>query len=83
MLSVLLRMYILFSNFNTIFFPRVILYIFLSILLIYGGLRFGVWGLCLELGFWGLGFQLIGFWACGVRPSGVFGVEALYINIYE
>ena len=27
------------------------------------------------------GFQLMGFWSCGVRPSGGFGVGALYINI--
>ena len=51
---------------------------FFSFLLIYGGLGFWRWGL--ELGFWG--FQLMGFWGCGVRPSEGFGVVgALYINI--
>ena len=35
-----------------------------SSLLLYGG--FGVRGLGLELGFCGWGFQLMGFWACGV-----------------
>ena len=42
-----------------------------------------VWGLglqrwCLELGFWGWGFQLTGSRACGVGLSGFFGVEAFY-----
>ena len=32
----------------------------------------GLEGWCLELGFRGRGFQLMGFWACGVRPSGFF-----------
>ena len=38
-----------------IFFPRVILFNFFLLLLIYGGLGFG--GLGLILGFWGWGFQ--------------------------
>ena len=48
------------------FFPRVILYNFFLFWLIYGG-----------LGFWGWGFQLMGFGACGVGPSGFFWVGAL------
>ena len=43
----------------------------------------GFWGWGLELGFFGWGFQLMGFGACGVGPSGFFGVRALYINIDE
>ena len=38
-----------------------------------------VWGLW----FWGWSFQLMGFGACGVGPSGFFGIGALYINIEE
>ena len=48
---------------EAIFFPRVILYIFFLFWLIYGG-----------LGFWGWGFQLMGFGTCGVGPSGFFGL---------
>ena len=38
-----------------------------------------VWGLGfldlgLRLGFWGWGFQLLGFGACGVGPSGLRGL---------
>ena len=58
------------------FFPRVILYIFFLFWLIYGGSGFGVLGFLgsgLLLGFWGWGFQLMGFGACGVGPSGFFG----------
>ena len=62
-------------------FPRVILYTFFSNLLIYGGLGFRGWGL--GLGFWGWGSQLMGFGACGVGPSGFFGVGAFSINIKE
>ena len=40
-----------------------------------------VWGL--ELGYWGWGFQLIGFGASGVGTTGFFGFGALYINIEE
>ena len=54
------------------FFPRVILYNFVLFLLIYGGLGFWGWGFI--LGFWGWGFQLMGFGACGVGPSGLFGL---------
>ena len=43
----------------------------------------GFWGCDLELGFYGWGFQLIGFGECGVEPSWFFGVGALYINIEE
>ena len=49
------------------------IYTFFSFLLIYS----------LGLGFWGRGFQLMGFWACGMGPSGFIGVGALYINIGE
>ena len=59
---------------HNIFFPGLFLTFFLhfnSIIV--------VWGL--ELGFWGCGFLLMRFWACGVGPSGVFGVGALYISI--
>ena len=59
---------------NAQFFPWVILYIFFSFFLIYGGLEVGVFGLGLGLGFWGWGLQLMGFEACGVGPSGFFGV---------
>ena len=62
---------------SAIFFPRFILYNFFLFWLIYGGL-----GLGLILGFWGWGFQLMGFGACGVGPS-FFWVGALYINIKE
>ena len=62
------------------FFPRVILYNFFFFWLIYGGLGFWVWGLI--MGFWGRGFQLMGFGACGVGLLG-FWVGALYINIKE
>ena len=34
----------------------------------------GFWGWVLILGFWGWGFQLMGFWACGVGPSEFFGL---------
>ena len=56
------------------FFPRVILYNFFLFLLIYGGLGFGVLGLGSYIGFLGWGFQLMGFGACGVGPSGFFGL---------
>ena len=42
-------------------------------------LRIRGWGL--ELCFWDWGFQSMGLWACGVRPSVVFGVGALYKDI--
>ena len=45
-------------------FPRVILYNFFLFWLIYGGL--GLWGRGLILGFWGWGFQLMGFGACEI-----------------
>ena len=57
------------------FSHRVIVHNFYLLLLIYG-----------VLGFWGWGFQLIRFGACGVGPSGLFWlgpVGALYINIKE
>ena len=42
-----------------------------------------VWGLGLGswIGFFGLGFQLKWFVACGVGPSGFFGVGTLFTNI--
>ena len=36
---------------------------------------FGVLGLGSYIGFWGWGFQLMEFGACGVGPSGFFGLE--------
>ena len=41
------------------------------------------WSWGLRLGFLGWGFQLIGFGACGVGPTGFFGwgLSSLYINI--
>ena len=62
-------------------FPRVILYTLFSFLLISG--RLGFWGWDLRSGFCGWGFQLIGFGACGVGPSGFLGVRADYLNIEE
>ena len=53
------------------FVPRFILYnFFFNFSLIYGGLGFRGWGLI--SGFWGLGFQLMGFGVCGVGPSGFY-----------
>ena len=66
-----------------IFFPRVILYNFFLLLLIYGGLGFGVLGLGSYFGFLGLGLSVdgvLGLW-CGA--FWVFWVWALYINIKE
>ena len=37
-------------------------------------LALGLGGLGLRLGFWGWGFQLLGFGTCGVRPSGFLGL---------
>ena len=55
-----------------IFFTRFILYVFFSHFRSFMVVcRAGFWGWVLELGFWGWGFQLMGFGACGVRPSGV------------
>ena len=51
------------------FFPRVILYNFFLFWLIYGGLGLGSY-----IGFLGLGFSVDGFGACGVGPSGFFGL---------
>ena len=64
-------------------FPRLILCTFFSFLLIYGGLGVKVLGLGSWIGFSGLGFQLIGFGACSVRPSCFFRVRALCIDIEE
>ena len=65
------------------YFPGFILYTFshfCSFMVVCG---LGFLGWVLELGFWGWGFQLMGFGACGVGPSGFFGVGALCINIEE
>ena len=43
----------------------------------------GLWGWDIELGQSVLVFQLMGLGACGVGPSGYFGVGALYMNIEE
>ena len=58
------------------FFLRVFIFIIFSHWLIYGGL--GFWGWRLRIGFWDRSFQLMGFGACGVGPSGLFGL-GLYI----
>ena len=53
----------MFEVLNALVFPRVILYIlshFCSFIVVWGS------------GFWGWGFQFMGFWSCGMRPSGVF-----------
>ena len=66
-----------------IFFPGLLFLIFSyfgSFMVVWG---LGFWGWGLILGFFGWGFQLMGFGACGVGPSGFFGVGALYINIKE
>ena len=51
-----------------IFFPRFLLYAFFSFLLFYGGL--GIRGLA--MGFWGWGFQLIG-WVWGLWYGAFWG----------
>ena len=61
------------------FVPGVILYILFTFLLIYGGWGLGFWGWGLGLCFWG--FQLIGFCACDMRPSGFLGLGLLYIPV--
>mgnify|MGYP001795766127 CR=1 FL=1 len=64
------------SNYD---FPRVIIYIFAHIMVGWG---FGVGVLDWVSGV-GLFSQLMVFWACGVGPSGFFGVGAFYLNIEE
>ena len=64
-----------------LFSPRVILYNFFSVLLIYGGLGIRGWGH--GLGFWGWGFLLMVIGACGEGLSGFFGVGSVYMNIAE
>mgnify|MGYP001804836506 CR=1 FL=1 len=66
---------------HAIFFPRDIFFTFFSFWFIYGGLVLELWGSGIESGFWGWGFQLIGFEACDVELSGSFGIGALYITI--
>ena len=61
------------SNFyytRYIFCPRVILYNFFLFFAHLWWFLFGAWGL--RFGFSGWGFQLMGFGACGVGPSGYF-----------
>ena len=71
--------YFLLTTIHAIFFPRVFFSHFCSFTVVWK-LGFGVGGV--GLGFEDRGFQLMGFfWACGVGPSGLFGVGALYINI--
>ena len=72
-------------------FPRFILYNFFLFWLIFFFFLVFFWGLggwgcgggVFILVFWGWGFLLLGFGACGVGPSGFFWVRALYINIKE
>ena len=47
--------------------------------------RFGVWkcGFGPWIGFLGVGFQLMGFEACGVAAYGFCGIRALCTNIEE
>ena len=66
---------------SLIIFPMVIFYTFFSFLWWLGGWSFGVWVLNRVFGV-GV-FLLVGFWACGVGPSGFFGVGALYKIIEE
>ena len=61
------------------FFPRVILHTFFSILLIYGGLGVGFFGLWSWIGLLGLGFLADWVGPCGVGPSVVLsGRGSLY-----
>ena len=61
------------------FFPKVILCISSSFFVIHGDFRVEVLGFGSSIGFfWGMSFQLMGFGACGIGPSVVFGVGALY-----
>ena len=62
---------------NAIFFPRVILYNFFLLLVIFG---LGFWGLGFILGIRGWEFQLMWFGACGVGTSGFLGWGSLYIH---
>ena len=43
----------------------------------------GILGLGSWIGFFEVGFLVDVVWACGVRPSGLFRVWALYINMEE
>ena len=58
------------------FFSWVLLHNYFSIMVIYDGL--GLWGCGLRFGFWGWGFQLMWFGACGMGISGYFWVQDLY-----
>ena len=63
------------------YFPMVILNTFFHFWWWFWGSSFGV-GTSNRV--FGVGFFLLeGFWACGVGPSGFFGVGALYIIIEE
>ena len=68
-LDVLLFTYIFFPELFFIIFPH-----FCSFMVVWG---LGFWGCDLELGFYGWGFQLMGFGECGVGPSWFFGVGAI------
>ena len=59
------------------------LYFFLKFAHLWWFWVLGFWGWGLGLGFWGWGIQLMWFGACGLGPSGLLGVVALYINIKE
>ena len=57
---------------------KLVLYFFFPglffIMFSYFGSFMVVWGWVLISGFWGWGFHLMGFGACGVWPSGFFGL---------
>ena len=62
------------------FLTRVILLLIFAHLWLFG---IGILGLGSWIGFFEVGFLVDWVWACGVRPSGLFSVGALYINIEE
>ena len=63
---------------DTLFFPGLFFVLFLSFLLIYVGLGVGVLRLGVGLGFWGLGYHLMGFGACGLGLQGFWGWGSVY-----
>ena len=68
-------------DYSLYFFPGFVLYIFshfCSFMVIWG---LGFWGWGHGLGLWGSGFQLMGFWACCVRPCLTGKEENIMINL--